>query len=225
MLNQKIRYALVHRFLRSRRRGSVLEVGSGSLGLGRYYRRIGFTGVDLEFTDYGGARGIAARNMNAIRADARRLPLRDDAYDLVFSLDMVEHLSPPDRPSVIREMVRVARRDVVVAFPCGEAAQEVEFALAARLRSEGKPVPGWLEEHAAIGFPMPEEMDALFDSLGHPWEASWNESLRLYRWIRRAEALGRPGTVLDRIVPFSLLGLLDRKAPPAIRRAYHVRKR
>ncbi len=31
-----------------------------------------------------------------------------------------------------------------------------------------------------------EEMDALFDSLGYRWKASWNERLALYRWIRRA---------------------------------------
>jgi hypothetical protein len=71
---------------------------------------------------------------------------------------------------------------------------------------------------------MPGEMDALFETLGHPFEAAWNEGLSLYRWIRRAEALGRPGKLLDRLVPFSLLGWLDRKGPPAIRRSYHVRK-
>ncbi|MHC4471509.1 MAG: class I SAM-dependent methyltransferase [Planctomycetota bacterium] len=225
MLNQKIRYGVVHDLVLEHRAGSILEVGSGSTGLGRYFRGVRFTGVDLEFTDYGAVRGRRAEGMTAVRADARRLPFRNGAFDLVLSLDMLEHLDPDDRPPVVRELARVSRDHVVVAFPCGTPAQTVERRLAEKLRAAKRPVPGWLVEHSAIDFPMPEEMDELFTSLGHPFRVAANESLFLYRLIRRAESIGRLGKVLDRVVSFGLLSRLDRKGTAAIRRAYIIEKR
>jgi hypothetical protein len=223
MLNQKVRYGLVRRLVRRHRSGAICEVGSGRTGLARYFRGVRFVGVDVDFEDYGAEPSPLAAEMTGIRADARRLPFRDASFDLVFSLDMVEHLAVRDRPVVIRELARVARHDLVVAFPCGDAARDADRRQAHALAARGRPVPGWLAEHVAIEYPMPAEMDAIFAALGHGFDVSGNETRLLRRLVRAAEWTGRPERLVDRFLPFGALDLVDRLGGARTRRAYHVR--
>ena len=53
------------------------------------------------------------------QADVRQLPFADDAFDVVVSLDVVEHFEKPDALRVLDEMERVSRSTVVVVTPCG----------------------------------------------------------------------------------------------------------
>lgn len=47
--------------------------------------------------------------------DGDRLPFDDDAFDVVTSIDVIEHV--PDYHAFLRELIRVARRAVVVSTP------------------------------------------------------------------------------------------------------------
>ncbi|MCX9192377.1 class I SAM-dependent methyltransferase [Carbonactinospora thermoautotrophica] len=55
--------------------------------------------------------------LETLVADARALPLGDNTVDTVLCIHLLEHLSPRDGERVFAELVRVARRRVVVAVP------------------------------------------------------------------------------------------------------------
>jgi SAM-dependent methyltransferase len=49
------------------------------------------------------------------RGSVTELPFPDDSFDLVLCLEVIEHLDDPRR--AVRELARVARRDIVVSVP------------------------------------------------------------------------------------------------------------
>lgn len=59
------------------------------------------------------------RRRRVVLADVRRLPVRDGAFDVVVSLDVVEHFFKPDALALITELERAARRLVVLLTPNG----------------------------------------------------------------------------------------------------------
>jgi SAM-dependent methyltransferase len=63
---------------------------------------VAYTGRRLPFVD-------------ARRASVYELPFEDDAFDLVLSLEVLEHLDSP--ATALAELGRVARRDLVLSVP------------------------------------------------------------------------------------------------------------
>ena len=59
------------------------------------------------------------RRQPVTQADVRALPFADGSFDVVVSLDVVEHFEKPDALRVIAEMERVAAGSVVVVTPNG----------------------------------------------------------------------------------------------------------
>ncbi|MHC1558818.1 mycofactocin oligosaccharide methyltransferase MftM [Actinomycetospora sp. C-140] len=116
-------FAPVHeRALAEIRGRTVLDVGScfGFLPL-----RLAQEGFDVVATDHtpgtmGLLGAVASRRGQAVRtvvADARTLPARSGAVDTVTAVHLLEHLPVADTVRVLDEMLRVARRRVVVAVP------------------------------------------------------------------------------------------------------------
>jgi SAM-dependent methyltransferase len=103
-------------------RGSVVELGCcfGFLSLALAGAGHEVTAVDLSA---GTVRLLASvapaldRPLRAVVGDATAVPLADAAADTVFAVHLLEHLPPVLAPVVLAEMVRVARRRVVVAVP------------------------------------------------------------------------------------------------------------
>lgn len=54
-----------------------------------------------------------------VQTDVRSLPYRDNAFDVVVSLDVIEHFEKPDALRVLDELDRVAASTVVVQTPSG----------------------------------------------------------------------------------------------------------
>jgi len=116
-----IRYVPVIKELRPniKIKDTILEVGSGPLGLSQHIK-YPMTGID---TDISGPR---YSHMKLIRSSAEDLQFEDDAYDVVISLDMLEHIPQNKRGKVISEMLRVAKKKVVLGVPVGETAKRWE---------------------------------------------------------------------------------------------------
>lgn len=55
--------------------------------------------------------------LHAVTGDATAVPLADRCADTVFAVHLLEHLPPALAPVVVGEMLRLARRRVVVAVP------------------------------------------------------------------------------------------------------------
>jgi Methyltransferase domain len=126
--------------------GSLLDVGSGSVGFACVGGSEPFVGIDIDFW------GPPAPTMMAVRSRPGRLPFSDAAFDTVISLDALEHVPPGDRAGFVAEIARVAARRAIVACPCDEAGALDEL-LRRMYRRRGEAEPGWLDEHAEHGLP------------------------------------------------------------------------
>src|ERR1700722_19334912 len=118
MLNWAARYYPIVRTLKANNlfhEGSLLEIGSGSIGIGRF-RKVPFVGCDISFTSK------PAWPMTPMIASAAQLPVKNNEFDVVLSSDVLEHIPPDQRQAVIDETLRVARKLVIFGFPCGEPA-------------------------------------------------------------------------------------------------------
>ena len=60
---------------------------------------------------------IATEGSGYLRASGLALPFLDGSFDLVLSLDSLEHVPPADRPRYLAELLRVARRYVLLLAP------------------------------------------------------------------------------------------------------------
>ena len=120
---------------------SLLEVGAGELTtIAEMARRFGsdrtYHAIDLSFARVHRGRRFfddLGADIVASRANAVRLPYADDSFDVVFTAHCLEHM-PLDYGDAIDEMVRVARRAVVLFEPSyrlGDSIQKM------RMRANG----------------------------------------------------------------------------------------
>lgn len=157
---------------------TLLEVGSGSIGLGEFWKGP-FVGCDIEFAS------AQVANMRPVRCSGHQLPFSNGAFDVIVVSDVMEHVPPPLRQAVVEEVLRVARHTAVFGYPCGPAAFEADEKLRRDYRRRNMRVPEWLEEHML--YPFPDEK--LFQNLSTAWKVRVmpNESLHFHSWIMRKE--------------------------------------
>lgn len=180
MLNRAARFFPILKELKSHQLddADVLEVGSGSLGIGEFWNGP-FVGCDMSFP----TRPLA--NMRPVRCSGHQLPFSDNSFDAVVVSDVMEHVPPQYRQQVVSEVLRVARKIVVFGYPCGPAAFALDRKLYGDYHDRRLPMPPWLEEH--MQHPFPDEN--LFANLPPGWkrEILPNESLHFHYWMMRAE--------------------------------------
>src|SRR5262245_6353103 len=118
-VNQLVRFVPVLDAIATMSRGLLLDVGSGSTGIGPLLPD-GWTVVslDADFTDYG-ALVTSKRRATRILGDVRFLPFPDRTFDAVVAVDLLEHVAQADRAPAIAELCRVASRRAVMACPDG----------------------------------------------------------------------------------------------------------
>jgi hypothetical protein len=218
MLNWAARYYPIlrafeqHNLLSS---GSVLEIGCGPVGLGTF-RKVPFVGCDLSFPD-----PPPAWPMTPVVASAADLPFEDRSFDAVLGSDVLEHIPPDLRTTVISEALRVARQLVIFGFPCGSAAHDADRALRQLYLSKQLEVPIWLEEHMLASFPE----EPLFREFpGWTVTHVGNESIAFHSWMMRREmgrVFRRGSSLLLKLAP-RMLEYWLRKAdtPPFYRQIF-----
>ena len=160
MLNQAVRYSHIIQILR--RYGCIdpsvriLEVGSGSIGLGDYVKSR-FIGCDIEL------RNISPYLLPVI-GSSHQLPFKDSSFDVTTSSDMLEHLANENRLEAICELLRVSRRIVVIATPCGRESELCERKIASLYSRAHKKQPEWLTEHLVNGPPDEELISSILSA-------------------------------------------------------------
>jgi SAM-dependent methyltransferase len=157
VINWKIRYATIlerypELFHPERR---ILEVGSGNEGLARYVTR-DVVGVDRVFA------GSVNRHLAPVRGSVLGLPFADGGFDDVLCVDTLEHLPRGDRLRAVRELLRVARKRVIISGPAGAYAAWGDMAFLHEMSQRRGSTPGWLQEHVQHGIPsLPELLELL----------------------------------------------------------------
>jgi hypothetical protein len=180
LLNRAARFFPILRELKSLlpAGGAVLEVGSGSLGLGEFWADP-FVGCDVTFVSR------PVKNMRAVRCSGHQLPFTDRAFDAVVVSDVMEHVPPQQRREVVAEVLRVARKMVVLGYPCGPAAFQLDQKLYRDYQSRNLLPPVWLEEHMLHPFPAEDLLVEL--PAGWARKVIPNESLPFHYWMMRTE--------------------------------------
>lgn len=180
MLNWAARYFPILRILERYqllKDGTLLEIGSGPFGIGTF-RKVPFIGCDVAFAS------APKWPMTPMIASAANLPIDDRSFDVVLGSDVLEHIPPELRGTVIQEAMRVARRLVIFAFPCGDAAHNSDKQLKETYLRRNLPVPVWLEEHMEAAFP---ELSLFEDLPGWTVTTFSNETIRFHRWMMHSE--------------------------------------
>ncbi len=159
---------------------NLLEVGSGTEGIGPHipYR---FWAYDTTFEQY------RSPNMQPLVGSVLKLPFANDSFDVVISIDMLEHLpSETTRLEALSQMHRVAKHALIIGFPCGAAAQNAEKAIATFYQRKNIPIPEWLKEHQAHGLPSETLIADFFNTT--PRLCISNGSTYFHRWLIEKEA-------------------------------------
>ena len=187
LLNQLVRYEQVIRELRQGRVSSILDVGSGSVGISAFaVAEWEITLCDVDFSDYGVIAPVDDR-VRRVPGTILELPFSDGEFDAVVALDVMEHLAPGERDRALDELARVARRIAIVACPTGEAALLADCSLARYYDRIHRRRPAWLEEHLVNGFPEARELAERFRGHGSVRVVP-SESVRAHWIVGLAEA-------------------------------------
>lgn len=117
-----------------------------------------------------------------LQAEGTNLPFPDGHFDLVVSLDTIEHVMVGQRELFISELCRVARSCVIVAAPfASDAVKAADRAIFEFIREHAGYDHPFLKEHLEIEAP---DMEATRDKMaGHGLEVEVIPSGRLDRWL------------------------------------------
>jgi len=130
---------------------NILEIGSGSLGITPYFKR-NVDGLDIDFS------GPTSNFLNKIKGQADNLPFRKNSYDVVISVDVIEHLFRDVREKAIFEQLRIARKLAVIVVPIGKLSEEQDRQLYAHWNKIFKTKNQFLQEHIENGLPLVDEI-------------------------------------------------------------------
>jgi SAM-dependent methyltransferase len=134
----------------------ILDAGCGEYGLAAFMPRADITSVDIL-----PAESVDAR-LKYQHGSILGLSFEKGSFDVAVSVDVLEHLPENLRTKAVDELVRVARRAVVIACPAGRAAREMDERFAGKLTAAGDPLPDWLKEHLQQAYP---ETDAIIEAI------------------------------------------------------------
>lgn len=147
-----LRYLPVVEWIHQKSKISILEVGSGGLGIVPYLKQP-VTGVDLEF------KPPIHPLLTPVRGNATKLEFKDDSFDVIICMDMLEHVEERKRLKAVMEMVRIAKKGVVIGVPCGKLAEEQDKKLREQYRRPHGAEFSFLKEQVKHG--LPKETDLL----------------------------------------------------------------
>lgn len=133
------------------RQQSVLDVGSGGLGIAPYLKsRV--TGVDLDF------KPPFHPLLNRVKGSALKLAFKDKTFDIVIGVDLLEHIKENEREKAVFEILRVAKKRAYLAVPCGKEAEKQDKLLNYYFRQKFGYNYHFLEEQLKYGLPEEEDL-------------------------------------------------------------------
>jgi ubiquinone/menaquinone biosynthesis C-methylase UbiE len=104
------------KFKKQERQTSVLEVGSGGQGISPFLSLLrGDCNVFLLDIRRDAFKGL--RNGNRVVADRCRLPFKDKTFDVVISVDTVEHIPQMMRHNLYEELKRTCKEKIILTCP------------------------------------------------------------------------------------------------------------
>lgn len=102
------------------------------------------------------------------------LPVADQSYDAVASIDVLEHIDPKERLTALTELARVANRTLVLNYPCRESKSAQELVL----KLTGNSL---IREHVEWELPDSDEVLGTLSALGFDGTITAHTSMAV--WI------------------------------------------
>lgn len=90
-----------------------------------------------------------------------KLPFKSNSYDIVISVDSLEHVPPKSRRSFVSELFRVSGAKVVLAFPTGDESTAQDTLLYNFSKESCRPIHRYFEEHLEYGLPDIKDFEKL----------------------------------------------------------------
>lgn len=187
-LDQLLRYSKIVKLIKKENPKTILEIGSGAQGIGKYISRK-FIGCDIRFSDVGIGKCISLRNYSLIQGSTLHLPFKDNAFQLVVSVDMIEHIKLNERGQAMKEAYRVAEKKVILAFPCGEIAIRCDKKLKRWFDKTKKIQRDWLLEHIETELPLEEDIIEILNRNRMKYKILSNENALLHYFLIILESI------------------------------------
>ena len=103
-----------------------------------------------------------------------KLPFKNNSFDCVCAIDVLEHIGGKDRQGFIRELLRVTSKKVVLSFPIGTPDHvKYEKGLQEHLAKKGMDVT-YLKEHIKFILPSVEQIKKICSGLNYDLYYSGN---------------------------------------------------
>ena len=150
-----------------------LEVGAGEGVISSLMHQRFGSCVGLDLPDAGlRAEWRSRPGPRYLHADAARLPFRDEQFDLVVAVEVLEHLRDPE--AGLRELARVTSRHLLLSVP-HEPFFRGSNLLAGRYLKDLGNTPGHLSHWTAAGFQRLVSSVASVRAVAspYPWTVVW----------------------------------------------------
>ncbi|NUT35251.1 MAG: methyltransferase domain-containing protein [Hamadaea sp.] len=172
--------------------GDAIEIGAAGGGNSLTVKQCGWNVLATEYSD-AGVRIARQRGLNAVHADARKLPVENESMDLAVAFDVLEHIEEDNVAAA--ELFRVLRPGgtALIAVPCDMELWSVHDEHQFHHRRYSK-----------------DELHALMTGAGFEIEKlwSWNVLLRPVVKMRRSKAsLDDTKGDVDAVPPLVNVGL------------------
>jgi SAM-dependent methyltransferase len=166
-----LRYSRVLRELKneiSSNKISVLEIGPSSVGISYFLKYADLKekcDLTLADIDVEALSKIKSEKTVAIHGDS--LPFEDNAFDMVISLDTLEHIPKDKRQKFLAEIKRIAKKTILLHFAANDPpkqflARDVDQKFQEwHIKKFHKP-DKWTDEHLTIDPPVIQEINNAF---------------------------------------------------------------
>lgn len=132
-----------------------------------------------------------------VLADGKNLPFKENSFDVVTSIDVIEHVPKKDRKKFIEELLRVAKKKVILSAPLGTKGHiETERRLLKIF--DGKKIKAdFLREHLVRGLPSLSELKTYLKSC--TYKVFYSGDFRLNSFLTMMDIKSLPHPKLDKI--------------------------
>jgi ubiquinone/menaquinone biosynthesis C-methylase UbiE len=165
---------------------SILDVGGGSGAIKEFLSpeeyRLCILDINAE-----ALRRVSDSKLEVIAGDGCRLPFRDNSFDVVLSVDSLEHVPDAKKADYCHELKRVTRRCVIIHCPADSSdgrfkgtAYDTKFLRWYKQRFKKDETN--TAEHIRLGLPRVEELMRLFPRVAIAGKQNTWVWLRYMRW-------------------------------------------